>query len=116
MLPQLDGHLLVSWRREKFGSMVLAPVGPDPASVLAGMAERASSLLGIARTIWGLVEPLVGELRLIGMSPAPLRDEWDYVYRTADLIKLEGPKYHTQRKERKKATSQSFSQGSPPIH
>lgn len=30
---------------------------------------------------------------------------YDYVYRTRDLIELDGPNYHTQRKEMKKATS-----------
>ena len=34
-----------------------------------------------------------------------MRDEWDYVYRTEDLSRLEGPEYHTKRKEMKKATS-----------
>jgi hypothetical protein len=102
-LSQLEGHLLISWRREKFGSLLLEPVGPDPVRViskLAGAGRVGTSFNGV----FGLVEPVVSSLRSAGLNAESLRDEWDYVYRTQDLVRLEGPDYHTQRKEMKKAT------------
>lgn len=102
-LSMLDGHLLVSWRRERFGDLLLPPVGHDPARVIADLARRTQARF---KGVFCLTEPTVSALRDKGFTLEPLRDEWDYVYRTADLAALEGPKYHTQRKELKKATSQ----------
>jgi hypothetical protein len=102
-LSMFDGHLLISWRREQFGDLLLPPAGEDPTGTIAGLvAERPAGFNGF----FCLTEPSVSALRKDGLDPEPLRDEWDYVYRTADLISLDGPKYHTQRKEIKKATSQ----------
>lgn len=106
MLSQLDGHLLISWRREKFGSLLLEPVGPDPARVITELAAKAKSGEHSFKGVFGLVGPLVSGLRDMGLTAEPLRDEWDYVYRVQDLVGLEGPGYHTQRKEMKKATSE----------
>jgi hypothetical protein len=106
MLSQLDGHLLVSWRREKFGSLLLEPIGPEPARVVSRLAELSRSSIHGYKGVFGLVEPVVSFLRAEGLEAQSLRDEWDYVYATRDLARLEGPAYHTQRKEMKKATSQ----------
>ena len=105
-LSQLDGHLLLFWHRERFGRCILEPVGPDPASVIdVLMSEEKRPLLPFSG-VFGMVDPLISGMRKRGLSPEPLRDEWDYVYRTEDLVKLEGPEYHTKRKEMKKATSE----------
>jgi hypothetical protein len=102
-VSMLGDHLLVSWRREQFGDLLLPPVGPDPPRIIADLAAaRPEGFNGV----FCLTEPTVSGLRERSFAPEPLRDEWDYVYRTADLVALEGPKYHTQRKEIKKATSQ----------
>jgi hypothetical protein len=105
-ISQLDGHLLVIWYKPRFGRTLLPPVGPDPVgSVESLLAHEGFGNLGFSG-IYGLTEPEVSQLGAVGHKLEPLRDEWDYVYRTEDLIKLEGPKYHTQRKELAKATSQ----------
>jgi hypothetical protein len=105
-LSQLDGHLLVSWRRERYGSLILEPVGPRPAEVVASLSTSDALKTHPFNGVFGIVEPLATDMRKEGFTVTSLRDEWDYVHRTEDLTKLEGPKYHTQRKEMKKATSQ----------
>jgi hypothetical protein len=105
-LSQLDGHLLVSWRRERYGSIMLEPVGPRPASVILRLSTSDAIKTHPFNGVFGIVEPLATDLKAEGFAMKSLRDEWDYVYRTEDLVKLEGPKYHTQRKEMKKATSE----------
>jgi hypothetical protein len=105
-ISQLDGHLLIFWYKARFGRTLLPPVGPDPAgSVESLLAHKGFRNLGFTG-VYGLTEPQVSQLAATGRKLESLRDEWDYVYRTEDLIRLEGPKYHTQRKELAKATSQ----------
>jgi len=101
-LSQLHDHLLISWYRAGLGRLVLQPVGPDPAAAISAIAEEVSEGAE-TEGVYGLTEPLVSDLRERGMTPQSLRDEWDYVYAVEDLIALEGPRYHTQRKELKKA-------------
>lgn len=105
-LSQLEGHLLISWERRRFGSVLLEPVGPDPDRVIGVLQEPDMASTNGFAGVFGLVEPLVGRLRSAGMTLESVRDDWDYVYRVSDLAELRGPKYHTQRKEIKKATSQ----------
>jgi len=101
-LSVLDDHLLISWRREQFGDVLLQPIGPDPSRVIATLvAARPPEFNGF----FCLTDPTVSMLRERALNPESLRDEWDYVYKTADLAALEGPRYHTQRKELKKAAS-----------
>jgi hypothetical protein len=105
-LSQLDGHLIVSWYKWRFGRTVLPPIGPDTVGTIEVlMSHEGFESQGFAG-VFGLLEPEVHALKIKGRVPETLRDEWDYVYRTEDLVKLEGPKYHTQRKELGKATSQ----------
>lgn len=104
-ISQLEGHLIISWRRERFGSLLLAPVGPGPARLICSLSEPGSGTRLNFNGIFGIVDPLASQLKEAGLSPVSQRDEWDYVYRTDDLISLAGPRYHTQRKEMKKATS-----------
>ncbi len=105
-VSRLDGHLLISWRRERFGSIMLEPVGPSPSRVISRLAAPDDLRVHTFNGVFGIVEPLATDLRMAGFTLKSLRDEWDYVYRTEDLIRLEGPRYHTQRKELKKATSE----------
>jgi len=105
LVSRLDDHLMISWRREKLGRIMLPPVGANPISVIERIANpKPFEKLQFGGVI-GLVEPLVSGLRAGGLHVESLRDEWDYVYLREDLVKLEGPKYHTQRKEMNKATS-----------
>jgi hypothetical protein len=106
MVSQLDSHVIISWRRERFGSVVLAPVGPEPESLIEVLSEPGSGAQSTFSGVFGVEASLASRLKEAGLSPVPLRDEWDYVYRTSDLVALAGPKYHTQRKEMKKATSE----------
>ena len=105
-LSQLDGHLIISWYRARIGRTVLPPIGPDTVETIeklfAHEGFKSQGFVGV----FALLEPEVTALKVRGRSPEALRDEWDYVYRTEDLVKLEGSKYHTQRKELSKATSQ----------
>jgi len=103
-LSQIEGHLLISWYKPTFGRTVLEPIGPDTATAIDNLVRATSERVDPIRGVYGLAEPLISELRLIGLEPEPLRNDWDYVYLTRNLIGLEGPKYHTQRKELRKAT------------
>lgn len=104
-LSTFEGHLMVSWRREQFGNLLLPPIGPRPAETIVSI-RRTAREHGFAG-FFCLTEPAVSALRENGLTPESLRDEWDYVYMTRDLIALEGPGYHTQRKELKKVASQN---------
>jgi hypothetical protein len=104
-LSQLEGHLVFSWFRANLGRMILVPVGPYAVSALEKMLEMGFFAGSEFRGVFGLLEPDVGALRTQGLAPVSVRDEWDYVYRVEDLAKLEGPGYHTQRKELGKARS-----------
>jgi len=105
-LSQLDGHLLISWQRERYGSITLEPVGPRPAGVVSRLSTSDVMKVHAFNGVFGIVEPLATDLKTKGFTVQSLRDEWDYVYSTEDLAKLEGPRYHTQRKEMRKATSE----------
>ncbi len=105
-LSQMDGHMIFSWFKPKFGRIILAPIGPDAVSMIVGMREMRFFAVSGFKGVYGIVEPDVGRLKLSGLAPVPVRDEWDYVYRVDDLARLQGPSYHTQRKELGKATSQ----------
>lgn len=112
-LSSIDGHLLISWGREKFGNTLLAPVGPNPAMAIQMLASPQLRPTLSFNGIFGIVGTLIHELGTYGLSPVPLREEWDYVYLREDLVRLEGPRYHTKRKEMKKATSSLSTQYVP---
>ena len=102
-LSMFEGHLLISWRRERYGDLLLPPAGPEPTAIMSKLSSmKPQGFNGF----FCLTGPTVAELRREGLEPESLRDEWDYVYRRQDLAQLAGPAYHTQRKEVKKATSQ----------
>jgi hypothetical protein len=105
-LSVLDDHLIISWYKPKFGRVILPPVGQERVEILEALVSPGMKDGHDFYGAFGLLEPDVSNLRSKGKSCESLRDEWDYVYRTKDLIELDGPKYHTQRKELKKATSQ----------
>ncbi len=104
MLSLFDGHLIVSWFRQKYGKVILSPLGSEPSGVLERFSKMSPEERSGFNGAFALTEPVVSRLKARSLAPISLRDEWDYVYRTKDLIELEGPKYHTQRKELKKAT------------
>jgi hypothetical protein len=93
-LSQLEGHLLISWERRRFGSVLLEPVGPDPDRVIGVLQEPDMASKNGFAGVFGLVEPLVGRLRSAGMAPDSVRDDWDSVYRTSDLAELGGSEVH----------------------
>ncbi len=104
-LSRFREHLVMSWYRERFGRLMFCPVGPDPAGVIEELSKSAASGKEPFGGVWAIVEPTTSALEGMGLKPLRLRDEWDYVYLTKDLVDLDGPRYHTQRKEMKKATS-----------
>lgn len=104
-LSAFEGHLIISWYKPRFGRLVLPPVGPDPVGAIQRLASNEGFLKSGFKGVYGLVEPEVTRLSAMGLVSIALRDEFDYVYRTADLIGLHGSKYHTKRKELAKATS-----------
>jgi hypothetical protein len=78
----------------------LPPVGPAP------RVDQCRQVLGWLRDEWGVADPAIerADLRLAAeVAGHPefvverLRDHFDYVYRTGDLINLAGGKYHAQR-------------------
>jgi hypothetical protein len=105
-LSRFQDRLIMTWYRERFGRLMFCPVGDDPAAVIDAFSKAPPKGGEPFKGIFGIVEPTTSALARYGLSPVPLRDEWDYVYLTRDLIELDGPKYHTQRKEMKKATSE----------
>lgn len=105
-LSQLEGHLMMSWYRERWGKVLFSPTGPEPASVIECLVKGEAPSAPGFKGVFAIAEPVVSSLRQRGLDPMPLRDEWDYVYLVEDLAKLEGAKYHGLRKEMGKATSQ----------
>lgn len=103
-LSQIDGHLLMSWFRERWGRVLFAPVGPRPVSVIERLA-REPGLRGEFKGVFAVADPTASELRQGGLEPMSLRDEWDYVYLSEDLARLEGARYHSLRKEMAKAAA-----------
>jgi hypothetical protein len=106
-----QSHYGYQWCREGDGLLVvstaapgaawaLPPVGPPPR---AGVCRQVLTWL---RETHGVADPAIERAdprlaaELAGMAEfvvEPVRDHFDYVYRTADLIQLAGGKYHTQR-------------------
>ena len=104
-LSRIGDSLLISWYREKWGRVMFCPAGPEPAGLIEQLSRDGGTQLAPFRGVFGIVEPVVSELRKKGLEPISLRDEWDYVYRVDDLVRLEGAKFHSLRKEMVKATS-----------
>lgn len=93
-------HLLVVGVVAGGEAWALPPVGPAP------RVDLCRQVLGWLRDECGVANPAIerADLRLateVAGHPEfvvePLRDHFDYVYRTADLINLAGGKYHAQR-------------------
>ena len=103
-LAELDGHLLISWYKPKFGKVLLPPVGPEPVRIVSVLNEQSGLLSERFEGAYGITEPVTAGLASAGYQVGSLRDEWDYVYRVQDLVGLKGPRYHTQRKELKRLT------------
>jgi hypothetical protein len=79
---------------------LLPPIGP------AGRGEVCRRLLAWLREAKGAAEPYIdrADTRLAGeiasvpeLRCEPIRDHFDYVYKSADLINLAGNKYHSKR-------------------
>lgn len=105
-LSRLDDHLLMSWYREKWGRVLFCPIGPEPAGLIDRLAKQRDPALADLKGVFAIVEPVISELRRKGLDPLSLRDEWDYVYLVDDLVRLEGARFHSLRKEMGKATSE----------
>jgi len=95
-----DGCLLLVGETPAGVRWALPPVGPGPRApvcreLLAWLQEKTGQELpAIERADARLAD----ELRTSGgFLVTPQREQFDYVYRTADLIKLGGRKYHDKR-------------------
>ena len=87
-------------RRPGGEAWALPPVGPPP------RVDLCRQVLGWLRDECGVANPAIerADLRLAAELAGhpdfvvePMRDHFDYVYRTDDLINLAGGKYHAQR-------------------
>jgi hypothetical protein len=96
-----DWLLLIS-ATEGNRSFALQPIGPSPRLEAVQMllqwlkAERGEEDPRIERADRSLASELEGAPEL---SIEPVRDHFDYVYQTEDLIKLAGRKYHSKRNQ-----------------
>jgi uncharacterized protein len=94
-------------------SWALPPIGPSArVAICAKLLEWLRGVKGVqVPTIERADARLVAELApASGLLIEPLRDHFDYVYRSADLIQLQGNKYHAQRNHIHQFTrSQAFS-------
>ena len=106
-----QGHYGLSWSMYEDWLVLLAdpphgapwflpPIGP------AGRGEVCRRLLNWLQDVKGVANPYIdrADARLAGevaslpdLHCEPVRDHFDYVYRTADLINLTGNKYHSKR-------------------
>ena len=93
-------RLLVVSASDRGQAWALPPVGPPP------RVDLCRQVLGWLRDECGVQNPAIerADLRLAAELAGhpefvvePLRDHFDYVYRTDDLINLAGGKYHAQR-------------------
>jgi hypothetical protein len=91
--------LLVVAASPEHGGWALPPLGP-PSRVevtwrlLVWLAESGAPSPRLERADQRLVDELGGSH---GFSPEPVRDHFDYLYRSRDLIDLHGGKYHSKR-------------------
>jgi uncharacterized protein len=94
------GRLLVVSASGRGEPWALPPVGPPP------RADQCRQVLGWLKGECGVADPAIerADPRLAAELAAhpdfvvePMRDHFDYVYRTGDLINLAGGKYHAQR-------------------
>ena len=106
-----QSHYGYQWSRDRDGLLVvsavaggeawaLPPVGPAP------RVDRCRQVLGWLRDEFGVADPAIerADPRLAAEVAGypefvvePLRDHFDYVYRSDDLINLAGGNYHAQR-------------------
>jgi hypothetical protein len=92
--------LLVVGHSPEVGAFALPPVGPAPrrevcARVLTWLAEeKKAASPGVERADRRLADELAGGSNFVA---EPVRNHFDYVYRTEDLIHLAGGKYHAKR-------------------
>jgi hypothetical protein len=96
----LDGDWLLVVSTAPDRPFALPPLGPPP------RGEICRRVLGWLKDTAGVAEPAIERVdprlaaELAGLPEfvvEPLRDHFDYVYRTADLIELPGGKYHAKR-------------------
>jgi hypothetical protein len=92
--------LLVVSTKVSGAAWALPPLGPPP------RADICRQVLAWLRETQGVADPAIERAdprlaaELAGMAEfvvEPVRDHFDYLYRTADLIQLAGGQYHTQR-------------------
>lgn len=96
----LGEWLLVISRAPGRESLALPPLGPAPRreplrAVLGWLSERGKALDPRVERAGAM---LVSEVEAGGEFVAePARDQFDYIYRTSDLIDLAGSRYHAKR-------------------
>ena len=94
-----DRLLVVSTAADR-PAWALPPVGPPPrADLCRRVLEWLRDELGVADPAIERADPRLAA-ELDGQPDfvvEPIRDHFDYVYRSTDLIELAGGKYHTQR-------------------
>ncbi|MCL4504166.1 MAG: phosphatidylglycerol lysyltransferase domain-containing protein [Deltaproteobacteria bacterium] len=95
----LEGNWLLMVSNSPGGTWALPPIGPPPrATVCRKLLKWAGVNWTAPPCIARADDRLVTELaQSAGFLISPLRDHFDYVYRSQDLIQLPGSKYQAQR-------------------
>ncbi|MBI5000291.1 MAG: DUF2156 domain-containing protein [Euryarchaeota archaeon] len=93
-LSVLDGLLVIRILFPDGSVHCFPPLGEGDK---VGAAERLFA--DGCQAMAGVTNPLMGMLSSKGHPVEPDRDNWDYVYGTADLAALAGTKYHRRRKD-----------------
>lgn len=92
--------LVIICKANPEGFYALQPIGPPSRSTVTRLLlewlrdEKGEKSPRLERADRRLVEELSGADEL---SVQPVRDQFDYVYQTRDLVKLAGRKYHSKR-------------------
>ena len=95
---EIDSYLIT-----RYSSAFAFPVGPDDRERLKSVLEvlfRYTAEEGNPLEFWGLTREdmiLMEELFPGKFEFTTSRDEWDYIYRSEDLIGLQGKKYQAKR-------------------
>lgn len=99
MLSVYNDWLLIVFSRTINGAVGLPPVGPSPREAvthtfLDWLKDMGQGESRLERCDARLVSELAGAGDL---TIEPVRDDFDYVYRTEDLVGLAGRRYHAKR-------------------
>lgn len=101
----LDNALILKVKTPEGKTIYFPPVTKFDKVVIIRKIVEHSKTRHEAFTMLALTEPVVSGLKAAGFTVTSDRSNWDYVYRTTDLIELKGRKYYSKRKDINKCLS-----------